>query len=300
MPLCRYAWANGSIGGHSALRRTHLVVREDQIGATTLNIEADPEPVKGNSGALDVPPRPTGAQQRLPARLGRPGVAPHQAVQRSLLARPIRITATLGEDRNSLFLGQVGERTELRVTRLRKIEILELAVVHRIDGLASLQLINQVHDQRNRLHRSDIVPRWQHIEGRHVLSEQLGLLLGECGPVHAGFRCPLQQRVVNIGDVLNVIHIEAAIAPHPVQQVKGDVGVGVADMRRVVRSDSADVHAAQSRYPGRSAPAVLGGVERLQRVERPMAAGVEAADGSSKPAWRHTIRANSAPRRNGG
>ena len=115
-------------------------------------------------------------------------MVPHQAVQRSLLAWPIRVTATLGEQRNSPFLRQVGKRTELGVTRLRKIEIVEFVILHRIDGFASLQVINQVHDQRNRLHGTDIVPRWQHVEGSHVFAEQFGLLLGECRPLDADFR----------------------------------------------------------------------------------------------------------------
>ena len=101
-------------------------------------------------------------------------MAPDQAVQRSLLAWSIRITATLGEQRNRPFLRQVGQRTELRVTRLRKVEIIEFVVLNRIDGFASLQVINQVHDQRNRLHGADIVPRWQHVEGSHVFTEKSG------------------------------------------------------------------------------------------------------------------------------
>jgi hypothetical protein len=49
-----------SISSHSAVRGSHLVVRKDQIGTATLNIEARPESVEGDSGAFDVPPRPTG------------------------------------------------------------------------------------------------------------------------------------------------------------------------------------------------------------------------------------------------
>jgi hypothetical protein len=48
------------IGSHSTVCGTHLVVRKDQIDATTLNIESRPESVEGDSGAFDVPPRPTG------------------------------------------------------------------------------------------------------------------------------------------------------------------------------------------------------------------------------------------------
>jgi hypothetical protein len=38
------------------------MVREDQIAAPGLNIEADTEPIQRNSSALDVPPGPSGAQ----------------------------------------------------------------------------------------------------------------------------------------------------------------------------------------------------------------------------------------------
>ena len=92
------------LGGHATQRRAHLMVREDQIAATSLNIEGGPEPVKGNCGALDVPPRPSRAHPRRPAGLPRPRMAPNQTVQGSLLTLTMRITATLSEDRNSLVL----------------------------------------------------------------------------------------------------------------------------------------------------------------------------------------------------
>ena len=116
-----------------------------------------------------------------------------------------------------------------------------------------LQLLDQLHDQRHRLDRAHVVPGRQDIECRHVLAIELGLLLGECGPVRAGSGGAFQQRVVDVGDVLHVIDLEPAVAPDPVEQVEGDVGVGVADVGRVVGRDAADVDAVLSRWPGRSA-----------------------------------------------
>ena len=97
------------IGGDAALRRTHLVVREDQITATGLHIEACPKPVQCNGRALDVPSRPSGADHGLPAGLALPCVSPNQAVQGCFLAQPIRITAPLGKERNSFLLGEMGQ-----------------------------------------------------------------------------------------------------------------------------------------------------------------------------------------------
>jgi len=55
------------------------------------------------------------------------------------------LIAALSEDRDRFILGEMRERTKLGVTRCREIQIFELAVVHRIDGLTPAQLINQIH-----------------------------------------------------------------------------------------------------------------------------------------------------------
>jgi hypothetical protein len=73
------------------------VVREDQIAATSLYIEACPKPIQRYGSALDVPPRPSSTKHGLPARLSLPRVPPNQAVQGRFLAQPIRITAPLGK-----------------------------------------------------------------------------------------------------------------------------------------------------------------------------------------------------------
>ena len=57
----------------------------------------------------------------------------------------------------------------------------------------------------------------------------------------------LQQRVVDVGDVLDVAHLVAGVAPGPVEQVEGDVGRGVAQVGGVVRRDAADVQPGRAR-----------------------------------------------------
>src|SRR4029453_10142183 len=92
-------------GGHPALRRTHFVVRKDQIAAASLHVEACPQPIQCDGSAFDVPSRPPGTEYRLPARLSLPCVSPNQAVQGGFLAQPSRITASLGKQRDGLLLG---------------------------------------------------------------------------------------------------------------------------------------------------------------------------------------------------
>ena len=64
------------------------------------------------------------------------------------------------------------------------------------------------------------MPGWQDVQSRHVLSEELRLLAASAAqsmPVAAG---TLQQRVVDIGHVLDVIHLDSAVAPHTDREVE--------------------------------------------------------------------------------
>ena len=84
--------------------------------------------------------------------------------------------------------------------------------------------------------------RRENVEGRHVLGVQRGLLRSELLPVDAGLGGSLEQRVVHVGDVLDVLHRQAGVPPDPVEQVERDVGVRVPEVGCVVRGDAADVH----------------------------------------------------------
>ena len=92
-----------------------------------------------------------------------------------------------------------------------------------------------------RLDRADVVPRRQHPQGGHVLAEQRGLALGERRPVLAVARGPLQQRVVDVGDVLDVVDLPLGVEPHALHEVERVVGRRVPHVGGVVRRDAADV-----------------------------------------------------------
>ena len=52
---------------------------------------------------------------------------------------------------------------------------------------------------------------------------------------------PFQQRVVDVGDVLHVVHLVARVQPAPVHQVERQIGGRVPEVGGVVRGDPADV-----------------------------------------------------------
>ena len=76
-----------------------LVVREDQVAAAALHVEAHADGVQRDRGALDVPARAAGDAPRAgPRGLARALAAPQHRVQRLALARPVGVAAALGEE----------------------------------------------------------------------------------------------------------------------------------------------------------------------------------------------------------
>ncbi|SHV94529.1 Uncharacterised protein [Mycobacteroides abscessus subsp. abscessus] len=84
--------------------------------------------------------------------------------------------------------------------------------------------------------------RREHPQRRHVLPEELGLAVAEVAPVDAVARGPLEQRVVDVGDVLHVVDVVPGVEPVPVHQVERQIGGGVTQVRGVVRRNATDVH----------------------------------------------------------
>ena len=105
------------------------------------------------------------------------------------------------------------------------------------------QRADHLDDARDRLDRADVVLGREHAQRRHVLAEQLRLALGERHPVLAGRLRALEQRVVDVGDVLHVADVEPGVATDPLDDVEHQVRRGVAEVGGVVRRDAADVHA---------------------------------------------------------
>ena len=179
-------------------------------------------------------PGPSGLSQ-----CGSPSRGPRQTTQSSgsFLPGPVGVTAALGEQREHRVAVVVRLLAERRVGGHREVEV----VLDPVDRAGLLQPLDQGHRERDRLDRADVVLGREHPQRLHVLAEQLGLALGELGPVDAHLGRPLQQRVIDVGDVLDVDHLVAGVAPGPVQQVEADVVGRVAHVRGVVRRDAAGI-----------------------------------------------------------
>jgi len=198
----------------SACAAPKLVVREDQVGAAALHVDLRAQPVQRDRRALHVPARAPDAQLALPGRLAGPRHPPEQRVHRVPLAGPLRVAAALA--------GQPAHR-RLVVTRLVAellgrgavvVDVRVLRVVDPVGRAGRQQLGDQLTDLRHGLHRTDEVLRRQHPQRLHVLTEQRRLPHAQHDPVAVVTLCALQQRLVDVGDVLHVEHVMTGVPPH--------------------------------------------------------------------------------------
>ena len=185
------------------------MVREHQVAAAALDVEAHADGVQRDRGALDVPARPAGGPARAgPGRLAGPLAAPQQRVEPVALARAVGVAPALGEQPQHRRLVVAGLPAE--AGRLRDV-VVDVAgpVVQDVGQALVEQRLDPADDPRDRLDGADVVLRRQHPQRRHVLAEQRGLAHGEHDPVLAVALGPLQQRVVDVGDVLHVVRRRA-------------------------------------------------------------------------------------------
>jgi len=237
-------------GDAAGLDCTHLVVRKDEVCAASLHVERHSEIVQGDGRALDMPPRSTVTE--VPAGPGGLAITlgpPQQRIQLIALARTLRVSPTLGVDRHHLGSIPRGDRAEAR--RGRKVEVdvagsaepLTLRQTDAVCRAGGEQVGHRLDDGRHTLDDADVVVGGNHAQRGHVLAKKSDLLLCQRLPPDAIALGPLEQRVVHVGDVLDIEHVMARVTQGPAQQVEGDIGRGVADVGRVVRSDPADVQA---------------------------------------------------------
>lgn len=213
-------------------------MREGEVGAAALDVEAHPEVVEGDGDTLDVPAGPALAERApVPAGLSLPRRHPEHRVERVLLARTVRVAAPLGGEQAHGGGVQVGHLAEVGVGLDGEVDVpFEFVRRARVP-----QPLDERHDAGYRLDGAYVVPRRQHPQGGHVLTEEGGLLLGESHPVDAVALRPLQERVVDVGHVLDVVNLPLGVEPHALNEVERVVGRRVTHVGRVVRRDAADV-----------------------------------------------------------
>ncbi len=224
----------------------HLVVREDEVAAAALHADRQAEAVARDDAALDVPARTSRTDDGVPRRLPRARGAPEQWVERVALAGTVGVAAALGRQARHRLAVQsalVPERPRLGGAVHVEVEVVALGLRRRdrvgVAGL--LQEGDGLGDALDLVRDGDVLVRRQDAERLHVATEQVDLRGGELAPVHAVTGGSLEQRVVDVGRVLRVLDQEPGVPPCPAEGVERQVGRGMAEVRRVVRRDAADV-----------------------------------------------------------
>ena len=213
-----------------------LVVREDEVAAAAVDVEAGAQVAQAHGRALDVParaPHPPGALPRGLARLGR---LPDGEVERVLLVG-LALDPGAGLELLDPLPGEAAVGREAAHPEVDAAPgLVRVSLAH--------QLAHQVDDLRDggRRQRLGVGPE-PVAEPPHVLV----VGGGELGR-HVGRRAVLGVRlvddlVVDVGDVLDQRHLVAALPQPAAQHREGDVGTRVADVDQVVHRGPAGVDA---------------------------------------------------------
>ncbi len=216
----------------------HLVVREGEVGAAALHVEAHAEVVEGDGHALDVPAGAALAERgAVPAGLALAGGHPQHRVERVLLAGALGVAAALGGEQPHGLGVEPGDPAEVRVGLHGEVDV----AVELVGGADVAQPLDEGDDAGYGFDGADVVLGREHAQRGHVLTEQGRLALGEGCPVLPVAYGPLQQRIVDVGDVLDVLNLPLGVEPHALNEVERVVGRRVPHMGGVVGRDAADV-----------------------------------------------------------
>lgn len=84
--------------------------------------------------------------------------------------------------------------------------------------------------------------RRQAAKSDHVLLHSSGELVGQCFTAHVTFSSTANDLVIDVRDIAYKCHFITDCFKPTANDVKGDKGAAVTDMRVVVHRDAADVH----------------------------------------------------------
>src|SRR5699024_3614893 len=108
---------------HLHLPGTHLVVREDEVAAAALHVEAEAEVLLGDGGTLHVPAGSAGPDRAGPAGLAGTPAAPVHAVEGVLLPRTVGVPAAFAEEATHGQLVEAGDAPEPLVGAHPEVEV---------------------------------------------------------------------------------------------------------------------------------------------------------------------------------
>ena len=198
-------------------RGAHLVVREHQVACRrpARRSRRRGAPARSPCTRCASPGRPA-PSVGVPGRLARPRGLPEQAVQRVLLARPVRVAAALGEQRAA------SSGSSRLPTPPNRGSACDREVDVAVDVVRRAALAQRARPRstigRDRLDGADEVARREHARARSCPRGTASISRSaSAAPVLAVARGALEQRVVDVGDVLHVVHLVPGVAPGPVR-----------------------------------------------------------------------------------
>ncbi len=220
--------------GAAALRQLVLVMREDQILAAAVDIEALAQIPPGHRTALDMPAWPPTAPGTVPAgKVGRGGLPQHEIAGVALVRRDI--DARAGEQFVRAAAGQ-----------LAVIGIAGDGEQHVALGRIGVAAGDQAFDQDD--HLGDVLGGTrldiggQGAQRGHVLVKFRRGGGGDGGDALPGLGRAGVDLVIDVGDVAHIGHAREQLPQQPGQHVEHHHRTGVADMRKVVDGRPANVH----------------------------------------------------------
>jgi hypothetical protein len=228
----------GFAGGRLALCTLAFVVREDEVAATTMQVDGGSEFAQCQSAALDVPAGPAGTPHGVPTGfVGLAGVPQHE-VERVALVRVVGLATPLAGDGDHLGLGELTDGAE--IGEPGDVE------VHAATGLVGVAAVEHHSDEaadvgdgrrgaRGAVHRKSV-------QRLHVALEPRLLAGGEIEVMHTELTGLGEQRIVDVGDVAHAPHRVAHVDEATLQDVVVDEGGRVPEVGGVVGRDAARVH----------------------------------------------------------
>ena len=239
-PVARQSLA----GGAFALGDLVLVVRELQIGAAAVDVEAFTQHLAAHGRAFDVPARTARAVGAVP--LGLVGLAglgrfPQHEVQRVVLAV---------EHGHALTGAQLVQRLarELAVAGKLAHGVVHVAAGRAVGQTLALQAFDQGQHLRHVLGGTRLVIGPGYAQGVGVLMQGGDHAFGQGTDGLAVVQRALDDLVVDVGDVAHIGHAQTAGLEPALHHVEGDHGARMAQVAEVVDRHAADVHAGMAGF----------------------------------------------------
>jgi len=214
-----------------------LVVREHQVFAAGVQIEAVTEKFHGHCRALDVPSRPAFTEWRLPGGFARLGCLPQREVAHGVLLVFVGIHACAVFNAFEVFLGKLAV---LRKTRNAEIPA---AVFGLVGDVLCCKPLNQRDHVRNILCGQRDCFRALNAECVGILKKSLRIFRGVLADRHIRSRCIADDLVIHVRHIHHVAHADAVQLNYAPQHVYMQKRAEVADVAEVINGGAAAIEA---------------------------------------------------------